>query len=124
MFYVHEELEKSKADPIVFANRMFEELLYKSTNRTKPPPEAKRKIFYSPPYYDALGMGDIMTIGEPFYAPDGTIFGAVGLDTAQLTRGIGTRVEYSLLSQLKNSKLWSKIEFWSRIEFWPNIKFW
>lgn len=95
MFDVQEELENAKSDSTLCAFNMVQNLLHIETNETIDP-SIKRKILYSPPYYDAVGNGEVMTIGQPVYDPNGKVFGAVGIDTTLLTRGIGTTTKLGL----------------------------
>jgi len=56
------------------------ELLSKTAAKTVPT-AADRDVVYSSPYMDFGGAsGEIITIGQPIYEPNGTVFGAVGVD--------------------------------------------
>ena len=55
-----------------------------------------RPVLYSRPYFDFSGAGEILTIGQPILDGKGQVFGAVGIDTAMLTRGIRTTTNLNL----------------------------
>ena len=72
------------------------ELLSKTAAKTVPT-AADREVVYSSPYMDFGGAsGEIITIGQPIYEPNGTVFGAVGVDLVVLTRGIRSTTNLNL----------------------------
>ncbi len=85
-FSINELLDDSASasDERVLSRIILNEILAEKSG------EMADEIIYSPPYYDNLGKGEIITIGLPIYDKNNAIFGSVGIDTGIFTRGIRT----------------------------------
>ena len=86
---VRDELELVKSDEELLCHSLVGEILKESKTDDS-------RIQYSPPYYDVLGKGEIITIGLPIYDEEENVFGALGIDTEILTRGLGTTTNLNL----------------------------
>ena len=86
---VRDELELIKSDEELLCHSLVSKMLKEGKTDDS-------RIQYSPPYYDVLGKGEIITIGLPIYDADDNVFGALGIDTEILTRGLGTTTNLNL----------------------------
>ena len=93
---VQDELEEAKDDVELLSLNIVNTLFYNKRSNMADYDISDRPLIYSRPYFDFSGSGELITVGQPIYDPDGKVFGAVGIDINFLTRGIRTTTNLNL----------------------------
>ena len=95
-YNLQRELETLKYDVELVGYKIVDQLFHKKRDVRANEDIDKRPVLYSRPYFDFAGGGEVLTLGQPIFDRNGNVFGAVGIDTALLTRGIRTTANLNL----------------------------
>ena len=77
--------EELNWDSYAFARSLINQILFE-----KSPKKTTGKTLISPTYRDNFGKGEISTIGAPIFDSGKNVYGAVGIDSTAVTRGIAS----------------------------------